>query len=277
MQLLDVSVVDLRPSMLLYEVHIVEAAGVSVAVSGVVDCHAAQFDGFFVSHVPSVVGVQHTVGISGAGADRKPRHALVRLQASAVAVDVVQLALVLAVVPPCNHRAARQTVAFVTVEGVVERLRRGPHGNALFVLQLVQPALHAEVALPERAVGGATSHGAQEVGVDLDDFLDTLRRNVGSLRGAGIDGDEDTALEDEAEGRGSLSELDLLAVVLVARAQVVLAVLGGVGDVRQEEPAGQRGEVGARELVVVLHLSHGGDLGRVQECEFRHGVRKPRI
>lgn len=59
--------------------------------------------------------------------------------------------------------------------GVGEKLRRRGDRDALFVSQLKQPTLSAQIALPELAVSGTTGHRSQEEGVDLNYFLHTLR------------------------------------------------------------------------------------------------------
>ena len=66
-------------------------------------------------------------------------------------------------------------MAAVTVEGVGEELGRPRDGDALAVLELVEPALDAEVTLPELAVRGAARHGSQQKRVNLDHFFDRLR------------------------------------------------------------------------------------------------------
>ena len=60
------------------------------------------------------------------------------------------------------------------LHGVGQQLGGGGHGDALLVAQLEEPALPAQVALPELAVRGATGHGAQQEGVDLDHLLHAL-------------------------------------------------------------------------------------------------------
>ena len=90
-----------------------------------------------------------------------------------VIVNIVQLRARL--VPATNHRADRKPVPAVRVERVGQQLRGCGHADALLVAQLVEPALHAEVALPEGAVRCAAGHRAEQVRVDLDDLLHALR------------------------------------------------------------------------------------------------------
>ena len=106
----------------------------------------------------------------------------------------------------------------------------------MLVSQFVEAALDAEVALPEGAVGGAAGHGAEEEGVDLDDLLDGLRRDVGAHRRPRVDGDDDALVELEGEGRGPLGELhELVTVRAVAHAEVRLRVGRRVLDAGQGE------------------------------------------
>lgn len=83
----------------------------------------------------------------------------------------------------------------------------------------MQAALHAEPGEPVLAVSGAAGHGAEQVRVDLDDFLDGLRGDPVAGRGARVGGDDDAALEAEGESGGAVGDLD--------RAGRVRAVVGG--------------------------------------------------
>jgi hypothetical protein len=100
-----------------------------------------------------------------------------------------------------------ETHALVLVNHVGQQLGRRGNTDALFVLEFVlsardegeavasdtdtlnqrqrqkhiptnrdrdRPALHRKYALPEGAVGRTASHGAQQIGVDLDHLLDCL-------------------------------------------------------------------------------------------------------
>jgi hypothetical protein len=81
---------------------------------------------------------------------------------------------------------------------------REDSASALFLLR------DRTVVVPHLAVGCSSGHGPQEVRVDLDDFLDGLRRDVGAHGGARVDRDDDAALEDEPEGGGAVARLDVL-------------------------------------------------------------------
>jgi hypothetical protein len=94
------------------------------------------------------------------------------------------------------------------------------------VSELVQATLHAQVCEPVLAVltcvnfqshppllavlsyGSATSHGAQQAVVDLNDLLDRLTRYPVSRCGSRVGGYDDAALEAEGKRRGSVGNLD---------------------------------------------------------------------
>jgi hypothetical protein len=100
------------------------------------------------------------------------------------------------------------------------------------VSELVETTLHAEVAFPETAIGGASRHGSQQKGVDLNHLLDSATGNVGTHGGTRIDRHNDAAVELESERGGALGELDLLAIILVSRSrtEVGFDIVSGLNE-----------------------------------------------
>ncbi|KAJ8577691.1 hypothetical protein ON010_g1522 [Phytophthora cinnamomi] len=181
--LLDVLVHHVLEAVGLEDVDVADAAAVGVAVRGVVDGALAELDGLVVRQVPAPVGVQHAVGVRGAGADAELGHVLAGRDARALVVHVVEHGL--AVVVAHHHHAQRHAVALVVVARVGDELRGGAHRDAVAVAQLVHAALHGQVALPELAVGGAAGQRGQDVLVDgvhlLQNVLSSSSANVATL------------------------------------------------------------------------------------------------
>jgi hypothetical protein len=84
-------------------------------------------------------------------------------------------------VPAGDHGAHGQPHALVGIHRVGQQLGRRRHRDTLLIPKLIQPALAAQVALPEGAVSGAAGHRAKQVRIDLDHLLHVLRR-CGSQR-----------------------------------------------------------------------------------------------
>ena len=224
-----------------------------VAERGVIDGSATELARLLHGHVPPIPLVQHAVREERS----RPHAESLALESSAVAVHVVQPRTV--EVPPRHHGAHGEALAAVAVQGVGQELGRAAHGDALAVLELVEAALDAEVALPELAVRGAAGHGAEEVGVDLDHLLHRLRGDVGALRRARVHRDDHAVLEDETEGGGAVVGLDVvhhLALELV----VLRAEEGGAwGQIPSEARA--RSVPGWEYLKMTLARSGGGSGG----------------
>lgn len=98
-------------------------------------------------------------------------------------------------VPATDHGAHAQAHSFVLVHHVSQQLGGGSYWNTLLVAQLIDAALPCQKALPETAVGGSTRHGAQQVGVDLDDLLHCLRCNVWTSCRSGVHRYDDAMLK----------------------------------------------------------------------------------
>ncbi len=75
-------------------------------------------------------------------------------------------------VPTSDHGTHGQAHILVRVDHVGQDLGRAGHRNSLLVSQLVDATLLGQDTLPELTVGSTTGHRAQQVRVDLDDFLD---------------------------------------------------------------------------------------------------------
>ena len=107
------------------------------------------------------------------------------------------------------------SLTFVGVHHVGEELGGGTHGDSLFVFELEESALHAEIPLPEGAVRGTSRHSPEQVRVDLDHFLHRLRGDVGALRSPRVYRYDNPVLEDEAKrGRTVLRLHQVLNVML---------------------------------------------------------------
>lgn len=107
-------------------------------------------------------------------------------------------------VPATHHGSHAQPHAFVLVHHVSQQLGGCCHRDALLVAQLVDAALAGQQALPEAAVGRPSSHGAQQVRVDLNHLLHRLRGDVRARCGPGVHCNNDSMLELWGEGKGSL-------------------------------------------------------------------------
>lgn len=81
-------------------------------------------------------------------------------------------------VPATHHSSHAEPHALVLVHHVSKQLGRRCHRDALLVAQLVDAALAGQQTFPEAAVGGPSSHCAQQIGVDLNHLLHRLRGDV---------------------------------------------------------------------------------------------------
>ena len=70
--------------------------------------------------------------------------------------------------------------------------------------ELVNSAEHGDVLLPEKAIGGTTSHGSDEEIVDLNNLTHFVRCDERSLSSTGIDSNHNTMFELEGKSSGSL-------------------------------------------------------------------------
>ena len=122
--------------------------------------------------------------------------------------------------------------------------------------QFMQPTLHPEVGEPVLAVRRPAGHGAEEAGVDLDDFFHGLRGYPVSGGGAGVGGDDDAALEAEGEGGGAVGDFDRACWVAVVVGHGAEPGGGGGGGGEGEFEGGLVGE--GCELVVQLIFWLGG-------------------
>lgn len=98
-------------------------------------------------------------------------------------------------VPATHHGSHAESHPLVLVHHIGQELGRRCHRDALLVAQLIDAALPGQQALPEAAVGGSSSHGAQQVGVDLDHLLHRLRGDVGARCGPGVHRHDHAVLE----------------------------------------------------------------------------------
>eukprot|EP00166_Cyanidium_caldarium_P002903 ctg_282.g109 len=177
-------------------------AAEGVAVGGVEHGPAPQLGGRSRLHIPLVFLIQHAVRKRRPGADREA----LAVQSRAVVIHIVQLRAGL--VPAGYHSAHRQPHALVPVHDIGQQLGGGRHRYALLVFQLVQAAAHAQVALPERAVRRAARHGAQEVGIDLDDLPHRARSDVLAHGGTRIHRHDDAVLKHKRQRGGAVQEAD---------------------------------------------------------------------
>jgi hypothetical protein len=67
-------------------------------------------------------------------------------------------------------------MVLVRVSNVRQQLGSSANGDSLSLSQLEESALAAKLALPERAIGGTTSHRAKEERINLNDLLHALAR-----------------------------------------------------------------------------------------------------
>mmetsp|Transcript_45148 Transcript_45148/g.142043 ORF Transcript_45148/g.142043 Transcript_45148/m.142043 type:complete len:288 (+) Transcript_45148:249-1112(+) len=202
------------PALLVDVVYPHRATRVGVAVGGREDGALGQGERLVLGQVVPVARVQHAIR------KRRPRphREEVVVQPVAVRVDVVNLWARL--VPAANHCAHREAVPLVRVRDVGEDLGGGGHRDALLLVQLKHAAAHAEVALPEGAVCCTAGHGAEQEGVDLDDLLHGLRRDVRARRRARVDGDHHPALVLEGECRRAVQHPHMLLDAGAALARV---------------------------------------------------------
>lgn len=70
--------------------------------------------------------------------------------------------------------------------------------------ELVNAALHGDVALPELTVSSTAGHGSKQEIIYFDDFSNLVRRDEGSLSGSSINCYQDTLLEFKSQGGRSL-------------------------------------------------------------------------
>lgn len=77
-------------------------------------------------------------------------------------------------VPSAHHGSHAEPHALVLVHHVSEQFGGRCHRDALLVAKLVDAALAGQQALPEATVCSSSSHGAQQVGVDLNHLLHRL-------------------------------------------------------------------------------------------------------
>mmetsp|Transcript_18541 Transcript_18541/g.45945 ORF Transcript_18541/g.45945 Transcript_18541/m.45945 type:complete len:270 (+) Transcript_18541:124-933(+) len=222
---------DLDPTVLGHVVQVVDSSRGGIAMRRVVNGPLSEFNGLFHRQILSVVVVQDTVGVCRTTSDGKH----LSLQARAIVINIIELGTLF--VPAGNHGSHRQTVSAVGSHDIRQHLGGGCHRDAAAVSELVQPALHSEVALPEGTIGGTTGHGSQQKGVDFNDLFDGSRRDVAAHGRTRIDTDNDTALEFKGKGGGTLHELDVLSLVSSSadRSKVVAAVPGGIANIGNVE------------------------------------------
>lgn len=122
-----------------------------------------------IRQIPPIPLIQHTIRKRAS----TPHTEQIALQPRSVAVHIEDRGPRL--VPAADHGAHGEAHAFVRVDEVGEEFGGGGDGDAFFVAQFVQAAVHAQVGFPVLAVGGTTCHGAEEVGVNLDDLLHRAR------------------------------------------------------------------------------------------------------
>jgi hypothetical protein len=93
----------------------------------------------------------------------------------------------------------------------------------------MQPTSLSEFSFPVRTISGTAGHRAEQIRIDLDDFLDGLRgcglkpgvegkgTDVGSTSGSGIDRDDHAVLEFEGEGRCAVDDVEARRLVFHKR------------------------------------------------------------
>lgn len=77
-------------------------------------------------------------------------------------------------VPSTHHGSHAESHALVLVHHVGQQLGGRRHRDAFLVAKLVDATLTSEQTFPEATVGCTSSHGAQQVGVDLNNLLHSL-------------------------------------------------------------------------------------------------------
>lgn len=111
------------------------------------DTPAAQLEGLLLAQIIPIFGVQYAVGECLAGADAEE----VAREAGAVAVDIIQ-GRAFRGRHARTHGPHGEAHTFVRVDEVGEDLGRRGHGDASFVPEFVESALHAQVRKPVLAV-----------------------------------------------------------------------------------------------------------------------------
>lgn len=155
--------------MLLNMIQVHRVTGKGITVSRSVDTPPAQLLRLLIRQIPPVPLIQHTICKRASTTHTEQ----IALQPRSVAVDVEDRGPRL--VPAADHGTHGETHAFVRVDEVGEEFGGGGDGDAFFVAQFVEATVHAKVRFPVLAVGSTTSHGTEEVGVDLDDLLHRAR------------------------------------------------------------------------------------------------------
>lgn len=112
-------------------------------------------------------------------------------------------------IPAADHGTHAEAHSFVRVNQIAEVLASGGDGNTLLVPELVETALNTKVCFPVLAVGSTTSHGTEEVWVDLNHLLDGARGNVGAGGCSRVDSYDNATLEAEGKRCGTVLDLDL--------------------------------------------------------------------
>lgn len=115
-------------------------------------------------------------------------------------------------VPATHHGSHAESHAFVLVHHVSEQLGGCCHRDALLVAKLIDAALAGQQTFPEATVCGSSSHGTQQVGVDLNHLLHCLRRNVRARCGPRVHRNNNTMLElrEAREGGEHITTMKLL-------------------------------------------------------------------
>merc|ERR1712060_43263 len=183
-------------------IHAHGSSRVRVPEGCMIYCSPSELARLLHAQIPVVAGVEYSVRIDRARADAEP----LSLDSLAFAIDVIEAGTCL--IPSGNHRAHREAHALVGVESVGEELGRAGDGDAALVVQFIKTTLDPQISLPKLTVGGAPSHCAQKIGVDLDHLLHRLRGNEWTLRGTRVHGNHNAALEDKCEGCGAVSRLN---------------------------------------------------------------------
>lgn len=98
-------------------------------------------------------------------------------------------------VPATHHGSHAESHPLVLVHHVGQEFGRRCHRDALLVAKLIDATLSGQQALPEATVGSSSSHGTQQIGVDLNHLLHRLGGDVGACCGPGVHGHDDAMLE----------------------------------------------------------------------------------
>mmetsp|Transcript_4552 Transcript_4552/g.8304 ORF Transcript_4552/g.8304 Transcript_4552/m.8304 type:complete len:265 (-) Transcript_4552:41-835(-) len=205
MQFVHVSFVHLLVAGFTDYENVYGSTTVCITVGRMVDGSLSKFYSLLFVQIHAIRRIQDTICVSCSGTNREQ----VAFQPRAIAIDVEESGTLL-FVPTRHHSSHAQAISSVLEHYISQELRCRCHRNSLALPQVMQPALHGEVALPERAVSSTTSHGSNEMATNRDHFLYCSRANIRSHTGTRVYCDQHAAVEDEGQRGGSVGELNLV-------------------------------------------------------------------